>query len=46
MTLAVNGNHLLDYDEILYSLCLMDGEYSGDISVSNFLCHAYNSAIN
>ena len=31
MTLVVNSNHLLDYDEILYSLYLKDGEYSGDI---------------
>ena len=42
MTLVVNGNHLLDYDEILYSLYLKDKEYSGDIDFSNFLCHAHN----
>ena len=42
MTLVVNGNHLLDYDEILYSLYLKDGKYSGDIYFSNFLCQADN----
>ena len=36
MTLAVNGNHLSDNDEILYSLYLKDDEYSGDNYISNF----------
>ena len=31
MTLGVNVNHLLEYDEILYNLYLKDDEYSGDI---------------
>ena len=36
MTLVVNGNHLSDYDEILYSVYLKNGEYSDDIYFSNF----------
>ena len=41
MTLAVNGSHSTDYDEILYSLYLRDGEYKND----NFFQISYATPI-
>ena len=40
--IAAYYNYLSDFNEILYSSQLKDGEYNGDNYFSKFLCHAYN----
>ena len=40
--IAAYYNYLSDFNEILYSSHLKDGEYNGDNYFSKFLCHAYN----
>ena len=40
--IMANYNYLSDFNEILYSSQLKDGEYNGDNYFSKFSCHAFN----